>query len=372
MPVSRSPIKVLHVAQPLTEGVPRSVALLLRDQVERGLSVTVACPRAADTAEFARSLGAAHIPWEAVRNPGPSVVREARSLARVVASLRPDILHLHSSKAGLAGRLAVRHRVATVFQPRAWSFEAVDGVLRAGALSWERFAVRWTHVIVCVSEAERERGREHGITANWRVVPNGVDLGRYTPAGDEDRRLARRRLGLDHAPLAVCIGRISREKGQDVLLDAWPLVRGRVTARLALVGDGAGRWRLEQRRVPGTLFVGTRLDVEDWLAAADVLVLPSRWEGMALVMLEAMARARSVVATDVSGAREALHPGAGAVVPVENTVALAEAVAERLLDPTLAAAEGSVGRARAEERHDARRTGAAITALYEELLDGSA
>jgi glycosyltransferase involved in cell wall biosynthesis len=115
-------------------------------------------------------------------------------------------------------------------------------------------------------------------------------------------------------------------------------------------------------------FVGTRADVEEWLAAADVVALPSRWEGMALTMLEAMARGRAVVATDVAGADEALGSEAGAVIPVEDVRALADALVVRLLDPARAAAEGAAGRARAERSHDARSTAAAAADLYADLI----
>ena len=362
-------LRVLHVAQPLTEGVPRSVGRLVVGQVERGFDVAVACPAASVAAATARDAGARHVVWEATREPGPSVVPETRRLARILRSERPDVLHLHSSKAGLAGRLAARGRLPTVFQPRGWSFEAVSGPTRAAAVAWERFGARWAAAIVCVSEGERARGESEGIDARWRVIANGVDLQEHTAADDGDRARAREQLDLGDGPLAVCVGRLSRQKGQDVLLDAWPEVLRRApAAHLALVGDGPARDELVQRGTQNVVFAGNRSDVSDWLAAADVVALPSRWEGMSLAMLEAMARARSVVASDVSGARDALGDDAGAVVPVEDADAFANAVVERLLDPRRAEAEGRAGRARAEARHDIKRTNEAMANLYLELL----
>ncbi|MCF2435668.1 glycosyltransferase [Streptomyces thinghirensis] len=80
--------------------------------------------------------------WPATRSPGPALVSEVRRLARVIEDVRPDLVHAHSAKAGLAARLAVRGRVPTVFQPHAWSFEAVGGAGAALALGWERWGVR--------------------------------------------------------------------------------------------------------------------------------------------------------------------------------------------------------------------------------------
>jgi glycosyltransferase involved in cell wall biosynthesis len=117
------------------------------------------------------------------------------------------------------------------------------------------------------------------------------------------------------------------------------------------------------------LFAGHRDDAPDWLAAANVVVAPSRWEGMSVAMLEAMACGRSVVATAVPGAAEALGGGGGAVVPQGDVGAFADAVVARLLDPVGADAEGARARAYAEERFDRRRTHDEVAALYAELLD---
>ena len=115
-----------------------------------------------------------------------------------------------------------------------------------------------------------------------------------------------------------------------------------------LVGDGPDEESLRSNAGPRVHLVGKRADVADWLAAADVVAFPSRWEGMSLGMLEAMAIGRSVVATDVGGAEEALGGEAGAVVPPGDAAALASAIVERLRDPARTAAEGRAARERAE------------------------
>jgi glycosyltransferase involved in cell wall biosynthesis len=220
-----------------------------------------------------------------------------------------------------------------------------------------------------VSEGERERGRQAGVAGRYVVVPNGVDLTALAATGTEERVEARARLGLPDAPLAVCVARLSRQKGQDVLLEAWPAIRASVEdAMLVLVGDGPAEHELRAAASTGVDLVGQRDDVRDWLTAADVVVAPSRWEGMSLSLLEAMAVGRSVVATDVPGAREALGGEAGAIVATESVSELADAVVERLRDRDLAAAEGRSGRRRAERHHDVRIANDRIAALYGELL----
>jgi glycosyltransferase involved in cell wall biosynthesis len=198
------------------------------------------------------------------------------------------------------------------------------------------------------------------------VVPNGGDLSRFVVADRAERAAARGRLQLPaDAPLCVCVGRLTRQKGQDVLLAAWPgVVRQVPGAALVLVGDGPDREELARAAPAGVRLAGDQPDVSDWLAAADVVVAPSRWEGMALVPLEAMARGRSVVVTDVAGMGEAVPAGAGAIVPPEAVDPLASALAVRLADRAATDAEGRTGRAFVEERHDLAGTLAGIARAY--------
>ena len=353
-PSSEAP-RILHVSMPTTEGVAGVVVGYVRDQVARGWAVTVACPSDGWLGARAREAGAQVIAWEATRNPGPRLPRELRALRRVVAETRPDVVHLHSAKAGLVGRLVVRERVPTLFQPHAWSFLAVTGPMRWVTRTWERFGQRWTTELVCVSRGEREAGEAAGISAAVSVTPNGVDLDHFLPVQDRERRAARQRLGLEDAPTVVCVGRLAPQKGQRDLLDAWGEVRRQVpTARLVLVGDGPDRDVLIERasQESGVSLAGARPDVTTWLAAADVVVAPSHWEGMAIAPLEAMASARSVVATTAAGMTDSVPPGAGSLVEVGDLDDLAHRLVERLLDPVLASTEGATGRAHVEAHHD--------------------
>ena len=116
-------LHVLHVSVPTSGGVATVATSYVRDQVERGWNVTVVCPSKGDLGYAAREAGAAVRWWRADAYestlPG-AVVR----LNRIVKEIEPDVVHLHSGRAGLAGRLVVRNRIPTVFQPHAWSFLA--------------------------------------------------------------------------------------------------------------------------------------------------------------------------------------------------------------------------------------------------------
>jgi glycosyltransferase involved in cell wall biosynthesis len=350
-------LRVLHVAQPTDGGVASYLVAACRDQIARGWDVAVACAPEGRLAAELSSLGVPLSAWRAERSPGPGSLDEARRLGDVVRRRRPDVVHLHAAKAGLAGRLALRHRVPTVFQPHAWSWLAAGGALRRASIAWERAAARWTDLFVCVGAGEAEQGRAMGVRGRYTVVRNGVDLDRFAPADEAARAGARDRLGVDAGvPLAVCVGRATRQKGQDVLVSAWPLVRQHCPqATLALVGDGDLLPALRSPSVAGIRFAGAVTDVRPWLAAADLVVLPSRWEGLPLTALEALATGRSIVASRVSGLTEVVTPAVGALVPPDDPAALADALVPRLRDRAVARAEGAAA-ARLATRFDASRT----------------
>ncbi|MFI6415028.1 glycosyltransferase [Streptomyces sp. NPDC050585] len=370
----RPPLTALHVVQPGDGGVARVVTDVVGAHVAQGMRVAVACPPGTPLAAAVRARGAEVHPWDARREPGRDVLAESRAVAELVALVRPHLVHAHSAKAGLAARLAVRGAVPTVYQPHAWSFEAVEGPTAVLARRWERWAARWTDRVICVSEAERRRGEEAGVRASWTVVHNGVDTGRFGPyPAAAERTAARARLLAGTpaaAPVVVCVGRLCRQKGQDLLLRAWDTVHARVPdARLVLVGDGPAAARLRAAAHPSVVLAGAVADPLPWYRAADLAVLPSRWEGMALAPLEAMAAGRPVLLTDVDGARESLPPGHAAhcLVPPGDPDALAEALVRLLRRPILRQTLGRQAHQHVHARFDVRRAGAAIADVYREV-----
>lgn len=346
-------MRLLHVSQPVEAGVAHVVLALISDQITRGHEVHVACPPGAGLLARAVELGATVHPWAAARPPGRSVPGEALRLHRIVEALDPDVVVLHSAKAGLAGRLAIRGRRATVYAPHAWSFEAVRGPTALVSRRWEVFAARWTNLVVCVSADERDRGETVGYRGATEVIPNGVDTETRVP---HDSGAARRALGLPAVRTAVCVARLCKQKGQDLLLEAWPAVRAVVPdAHLVLVGDGPARAALQAGVPAGVTFAGTRTDVDTYLAAADVVALPSRWESTPLVSLEAMAAGRPVVAFEVDGVRAALG-ATGVILDNGDVDGLSRALATLLSDPDAASAAGRAAREQVVAVGDLRTT----------------
>lgn len=266
-----SQLTVLHLVQPVDGGVARVVTDLVRAQAGSGLRPVVACPPGSPLALGAAAAGAEVHDWSVTRAPGPRLAGEVAAARRIVRASRPHVVHAHSAKAGLAYRIAVRGRVPTVFQPHAWSFEAVGGRTAELALGWERFGARWADHILCVSESERRTGQEAGIAARWSVIHNGIDLDRFRPGGSGDRAEARASLPLlegvgRDAPLVVCVGKLTRQKGQDVLLRAWrrmpdsrrPAGPGGRRARPGRTGGIGPAWRAVHRILRGRAAVDPR------------------------------------------------------------------------------------------------------------------
>lgn len=328
------PLRVLIVSQPVDAGVAICSRDLAAAAVERGDHVTVASPPREEgpLAQWVEDLGAAHESvFNSKRGPTLTDIRDFIHVRRLARG--HDVVHVHSSKAGAIGRLAVRtlmpsHRPKVAFTPHAWSW-LIGGRLAPVYRLLEKVLASRCDAIVAVSEGEARTGREAlgETTAPIVVIANGVDRERFSPAGS----VARRDPDL---PLLVCVGRLSRQKGQDVAIEALAHT-GLEHARLRLVGDGPARDTLvklatdlgvEQR----VELVGHVDDVAPHYRAADIVVAPSRWEGMSLSWLEAMACGGAMVVSDVPGT-EAVD-GCAVVVPPADPAALASAVSSLLTD----------------------------------------
>ena len=371
MPATDPPVRILHVAQATATGVAVYVTSLARHQIEQGMDARIACPPWGLLDEWVRRDGLPRFTWTADRQPGRALPQELRDLRAIIDEFDPDIVHLTSSKAGLAGRLVLRGRRPTVFSPEAWSF-LLPGWTRRPSLMWERFATRWTTQVLVACEEEAAAGRAAGVHATYAVAEHGVDIEVFGYADDEARAAARATLGLDAdaGPLVVCAGRLCYQKGQKPLLAAWRQVRAQVPgSRLLLVGDGEDEAELVAMAPDGVDFVGNRADMAPWYAAADLAVQPSRYEALSFSVLEALSVGRPVVAFDGIGMRTAIGPDAGALVPMDDVDGLASAIVERLEDPARCRREGQAGRERVVNRFRLDQLGANATRAVLQVLD---
>lgn len=229
--------------------------------------------------------------------------------------------------------------------------------------------------IVCVSETARDSFVRAGVPAHkLLVIRNGIAFRSAAP----DPAEVRARLGLPFdATLVLTVARLTEQKGHRHLLEAAPAVRERVPgAHFVWVGEGPLgdelRKRTRELGIEGNVHLtGRRTDVPDLLAAAELFVLPSLFEGLPLVVLEAMAAGVPVVGTRVCGTREAVEDGVcGRLVPARDPAALAAAILEVLERPDLGARWGAAGRRRARREFSAARMARETAALYQETRHG--
>jgi glycosyltransferase involved in cell wall biosynthesis len=204
------------------------------------------------------------------------------------------------------------------------------------------------------------------------VIPNGIDVDRYRQRGERDT--TRAEMGV--APggrLIIVVAKLFAQKGHAVLLDALASATVGAEDVVLLVGEGPERERLEQlvrdRGLACVRFLGNRPDVPRLLAASDLFVLPSLWEGLPMALLEAMASGLPVIATDVAGSRQVVIGGeSGRLIPPGDADALASAIRELIADEPARQRLGRAARQRVEAEFSATRQAARHAAAYEQVL----
>ena len=214
-----------------------------------------------------------------------------------------------------------------------------------------------------------------GLCRNGEALHNTINMEHFHPFSAEERAAARARFGLaEERPVFVAAGRLAPQKNHALLLDAFASVRVKLPrALLLLAGDGPLRGALDAQArtlgLGGSLrFVGFQEDVRDVLAAGDVYVLSSRYEGLSLSLLEAMACGLPCVSTFYPGADEALEDGMnGRLVPPDDVPAFAAALKELGANPTVREVLGRAARESVEDRFSADATAARLTTIYEAL-----
>lgn len=212
--------------------------------------------------------------------------------------------------------------------------------------------------------------QDYRLPSKTRVILNGVDTQRYPAKIDRER--FRQALGLhDDTRVAVVVGTLKEQKGHRVLIEAAQILAPtHPNLVFLLAGDGALRSELEdQARTAGldgqVRFLGSRSDIPELLAASDLFVLPSLWEGLPMALIEAMASSLPVIATRVSGTQNAMIPNrTGLVVEPGDPQALAEAITAVLAGPAHARDMGRAARQRIEECYSAQAQAKAHIALY--------
>ena len=330
-PPSTNAIRVLLVLEATIGGTRRHLRDLALGLHERGFSVHVAYSALRDP-DYVRDIGLFRSHGigltEISMRRGPSPLRDFGAvirLRRLINKLKPDVIHLHSTKAGLVGRIAALGTGARViYTPHCFAFE-MESRLRPLYRMAERLFAPLTDELIAVCESEAEAARGIGYTERKiPVVYNGV-ASCHIPQRAQSKGIA-------------FIGRNSRQKGIDTLLDAWLMLRQVVPeASLTVMSDLDNETRKAFTDAEAVVRdFGTAEEVAALLADSAILAMPSRWEAFPYLLLEAMSCGLAVVAADVGGVGECVRDREnGILVPPGDARELAMALQELLVSDTL-------------------------------------
>ena len=319
----------------------------------------------------------------------PSLVREIHpfkdlaallALVRLLRTERFDIVHTHSSKAGILGRIAARlagvpHIVHTV---HGWGFhDHMNPSLKRFYVFLERWMERWTRPLVSVSHRTTRMGLDEGIggPGSYRLIRSGIPLSRFHPHPQRRARV-RRELGIGPDEIVVgSVGRLSEQKNPlDFVRVAAAILTERRDVRFLYVGDGPLRPAVEAR-LDGSgirdrvILTGIREDVPDLLRAMDVFILTSLWEGLPRVVPQALATGVPVVSYNTAGIEEAVIDGSnGYLVAPGDVEGMVSRIRGLLSDPSVRAEMSSRAIDELGDSFSEDRMVSELEALYDELV----
>lgn len=367
-----APLRIVHVLRAPVGGLFRHVTDLTREQVARGHAVGVIADSLAggeladrQLAALAPQLALGLVRLPIHRLPHPSDIAALITVNRRIAALKPDIVHGHGSKGGVYARLtglfSGRRSPARVYTPHGGSLNYEPGsrshrvFMTMEALLAARTDALLFESAFIAGRFEAYVGKPKGLA---RIIPNGISEGEFTPVTPRP----------DAADL-LYVGEFRGAKGIDTLIDAVVLLKQRgLSPSVMLIGDGPDRARLEARAAQAgcsqQIGFGPPRRARDAFALGKAMVVPSRFESLPYIVLEAAGAQIPLVATNVGGMAEIFGPHADRLIAPNSAEILAGALERLLAEPP-------------EERAQKAQTLAAYVAsrfsvarMASEILDG--
>lgn len=346
-------------------GASMHVIELAEEMQRLGHQVTLLIGRGEVVAALAQSRGLPVVVEDLLlRNIVPLTdLRCLLRLRKLIQQLKPDLIHLHSAKAGLLGRLAAKSvGVPVVYSVHGWAFNMYSGLLARVYRQLENWLLPLTDALVLVCQrdlliAEQMKGAR---AIQLAMVHNGIT----------DNTL-QAHFADCHPVRLICVARFEAPKDQATLLQALALLPS-YAWQLTLVGDGPTqaqcRRLAEELGLTQVIFAGERSDVPALLQQADVFVLTSLSESLPLSVLEAMRAGLPVIASDVGGMSELVeHGSTGFLVPTADPHALADLLKQLLVDPSLRSRMGGAARQRFSDHFTLAEQGRRFAALYTQI-----
>jgi glycosyltransferase involved in cell wall biosynthesis len=373
---------ILFVIDNLTfGGGERGFLQIIRSLKNKGYNITVA---SMPGGEFACQLGAIGVRVKFVNmrsRLNPCIFLQVIKICR---QRKIDILHSQGARADFFARIAAKlAKVPIIISTVQMLVEGYDvnPLKRLIYVVLDRFSERFVDRFIVVSESLRETLIEKHRILPEKVVTiyNGIELDEYKPNVKEVRSQeseVRKEFALArNVPVIGAIGRLVWQKGFEYLIEGVPeVLKEYPDARFLIVGDGPLKNKLkfkskELRVEERIVFTGFRSDIKEILSTIDVLAMPSLLEGLPMVLLEGMAMAKPIIATDIDGISEVLvDEETGLLVPPENPSTLAKAIIRMLSNRDKAKQMGLAARRDVEERFSVETMLKRVNEVYQELF----
>ncbi len=378
------PFKVIHIhTLPVISGSGLNTYLTMRGMDKAVYQVELACAPGGKLIDLIRSQGMAVRLFKNLVQPLHPLkdLLGLIDLTRFLKKRHYDIVHTHNSKAGFIGRLAAKCAgvPVVVHTVHGFAFHDREPAWRQMLFrNLERLASHWCDKMIFISQPLIDWALKERVTRRTKILKiySGIELEHFKPVDDEEKKAIRREWGIGaENPTIGIVSKLWEGKGHSTLIHAFAGVKQEISeAMLVIVGEGYLREKLYELVVSlglkeSVLFTGFQMDVRKVLATFDVAVLPSFYEGMGRVLLEAMAMGKPVVASAVGGIPDLVHHGQnGLLVTPGNISEVKSCLLRLLLDPRLAKKMGDEGRKRINEEFSARRMAQSIEMVYRELL----
>ncbi|MBW2063757.1 MAG: glycosyltransferase family 4 protein [Deltaproteobacteria bacterium] len=378
-------IRILHIhTLPIISGSGLNTFLTMEGMDKSRYEVHLACAPGGPLIDLVEGNGMKVTTFRNLVQP-VDPLRDSRVTMEIWSFLRKNpfhVVHTHNSKAGFVGRLAAKlaGTCAVIHTVHGFAFHREEPFWRRTLFrNLERLAAHWCDRMIFISQPLIDWAIGEKIYTKDKIVKiySGIDLDRFHPVSEEEQRRHRRKLNL--GPQDAVIGIVSKlweGKGHNVLITAFKKISQEVeNARLVIVGEGYLLDELTcQVKDLGleefVVFTGFVEDVPGIISTFDVAVLPSFFEGMGRVLLEAMAMEKPVVASRVGGIPDLVDDGKnGFLVNPRDPDALAGSIVKLLKDRALAGSMGKAGLEKICDKYSAKQMVRAIEGVYREILN---
>lgn len=323
-------IKILHIAQS-NGGVAEYLKMFFKYADKSKFELDLLCSKQyRDEKAFFKNIGCNIAMISMAREISfISDIKSVFQIARYIKKIKPDIIHLHSSKAGALGRLAsIFSGIPVIYNPHGWSFDMnISRKKKAIYIFIEKFLGKFTKEIINISDYEKDCALKHNILSKEKikVIYNGIEVEKYQEKSDKQKIMKELGIPID-AIIIGMVGRISEQKSPETFVEIANKLKSKIeNCYFILVGDGELRSRVEKKIDEYSLkdkflITGWTSEVARYVSTFNVALLTSKWEGFGLVLTEYMASGKPIVASNVGGIPDVIQNNYNGILVKQNDI----------------------------------------------------